>query len=201
MSLLIAIDGPVGVGKSTLLSLLKDDFCCVQEPVEKFELLPQFYAELASALPTGRLKYAFPLQYQVFLAQKAAIDKVWGTRPVIVEERGMWCSREIFVNNLKPRMTPGEFEVLTSHYEEWVKVPDVLILLEAPEEVILNRIRDRARPGEEEFSTDYLRSLMRKYSDLGRIHGNAIVVDADCSAGHVYSKVKLILQNLTIRNS
>eukprot|EP00940_MAST-03C_sp_MAST-3C-sp2_P003220 g3220.t1 len=177
MSPAFVIEGNIGVGKSTLLNLCKEDsffnehFKIFVEPIDQWQnvggkgkhnILEAFYKD-----PKGM---AYTFQNFVFITrflqhQKAAIEGC----PRLLE-RSVWTDKFAFAAAVSETnlMTPLEFEVYKAWYEPVVEVlpnliPDAFIYLRADPEVCFKRLKTRNREEESNVPLDYLQLLHRKH--------------------------------------
>ena len=76
---IICIDGIIGAGKSSLIRKLKNNFTCFEEPVEKWSLLPDLYADMK--------RFAIPFQFQVLFSQYDQYMSFKNINDMIIVER------------------------------------------------------------------------------------------------------------------
>jgi deoxyguanosine kinase len=158
----IAIEGPIGAGKTTLATLLVDRLGgrLVAEPVESNPFLSSFYEDPR--------KYAFQTQLffllsryeqQRELLQQDLFSQVTVSDYLFVKDR-------IFAAlNLDPHEL-ALYEQIYALIGARVVKPDLVIFLQARQEVLLGRIRRRARPFERRLDGGYLEQLSRAYNDF-----------------------------------
>jgi deoxyadenosine/deoxycytidine kinase len=157
----IAIEGPIGVGKTSLAKILANKFGwrLVQEEVGHNPFLERFYE--------NPRKYAF--QTQVFfllsryrqqreMAQGNLFEKGVVSDYVLAKDK-------IFaLINLED----DEIALYDSIYKLLVPTvpkPDLVIYLQARPEVLLNRVRKRGVEYERNISLDYLKTLSDAYNE------------------------------------
>ena len=156
----IAVEGPIGVGKSAAVERLAErlEATSVLEEWWLNPFLPAFYdgtpgaafqAELFHLLSRYRQQQEL-LQRRLF-EQHALCDYVF--------ER----SRLFAYLNLDDSELLI-YEKLYALLAEGVARPDLVVYLQAPTEVLLKRIRARGRPEERGLSEDYLAELNRAYN-------------------------------------
>lgn len=156
----IVIEGPIGVGKSTLALKFAERFgyAPLLESPQENPFLAKFYRDSA--------RYALPAQL-FFLFQR--IDQL----------------REITQRDLFAEMVVSDFMIdkdplfatLTLSDEELslyrkiydvqrpqAPVPDLVVVLQASADSLIERIRSRGIPMEQHMSEDYLRSLSEAYT-------------------------------------
>ena len=157
----IVVEGPIGVGKSSLTNLLARRFEArrVMEVVEENPFLASFYGD--------RAKYAFQTQMffllsrfrqQQELAQQELFSSVTVSDYLFAKDR-IFAALTLDPNELS--LYDRVFEALGPR----VTRPDLVIYLQARLDVLLSRIRKRGREFERRFDERYLEALCRGYND------------------------------------
>lgn len=154
----ITVAGNIGVGKSTLVSLLcqKLGWQPFYEPEAHNPYLADFYQDMA----------AWGFHSQVFfLANRLQIHRQIIRCPgSVIQDRSIYEDAEIFATNLyhQGQINPRDFETYRSLYQgliEFLPPPDLVIYLKATPETLLDRVAQRDRSYERGISRDYLDSL------------------------------------------
>ncbi len=172
----IAVEGPIGVGKTTLANKLAQTlaYSLVREPASENPFLDRYYREgKRHALPTQlffllhRAEQIADLRNQDLLAPNLVAD-------FLMEKD------ELFA---RLTLDDNEFE-LYKQIQESLAVeppkPDLVIYLQAPADVLLARIRARGIDSEREISADYLEALIDSYTEFFHFYTDAplLVVNA-----------------------
>jgi len=158
----LAVEGAIGVGKTSLANLLAKRFNGRQvlEVVEANPFLSSFY--------TDRQKYAFQTQLffllsrfrqQQELFQQDLFSAVTITDYLFAKDRIFACL------NLDPNelsLYDRVFEALGTR----ISKPDLVIYLQARLDVLLARIKKRGRDFERKFDANYLEELVKAYNEF-----------------------------------
>ena len=159
--LYVVVEGPIGVGKTTLVHRLRErmDAQLVLEIVEENPFLPQFYTH-----PERR--YAFQTQL-FFLMSRFRQQKELYQRGDEAHH-GFLADYHLLKDRIFAELTleDEELELYQNVYESLalcVRKPDVLIYLTADEQALIERIERRARPFERDFDRRYLARLSERY--------------------------------------
>lgn len=157
--LYVVVEGPIGVGKTTLVHRLREkmDAQLVLEIVEENPFLPQFYA--------NPKRYAFQTQL-FFLMSRFRQQKDLYQDPEL--NSGFLADYHLLKDRIFAELTleDEELSLYKSVYESLslcVRKPDVLIYLTADEKSLIERIERRARPFERDFDRRYLARLSERY--------------------------------------
>ena len=156
----IAVEGPIGVGKTTVVDRLAErlDVNKVLEDWSTNPFLRPFYdgqpgaafqVELFFLLSRYRQQQEL-LQRQLF-AQATLSDYVF-------EKSRLFAHLNLDDSELLI------FEKLFSLLAEGIPKPDLVVYLQAPTEVLLRRVRTRGRPEETGFSEEYMAEVNRAYN-------------------------------------
>lgn len=157
----IAIEGPIGVGKSSLAKLLAQKFGSrlVKEEVANNPFLERFYE--------NPRKYAFQAQL-FFLLSRYRQQKELAQGDLF--EEGVVCDYIMAKDKIFALINLEDDEV--SLYESIFKLlvptlakPDLVIYLQARPEVLLSRVRKRGIGYERNISLDYLKTLSDAYNE------------------------------------
>ncbi len=158
----IAVEGPIGVGKTSLAKLLAERLAGrpVLESVEENPFLPAFYKEpAANALKTQLFFLLSRYQQQQALSQADLFAQVTVSDYVFAKDR-------IFATLTLSPDELGLYERVYDALGPRVVQPDLVIYLQARQDVLLQRIKRRARDYERHFDADYLAKLARAYNDF-----------------------------------
>ncbi len=158
----LVVEGPIGVGKTTLTRALSKRFAArsVLEIVEENPFLASFYQD--------RNKYAFQTQLffllsrfrqQQELFQQELFSQVTVSDYLFAKDR-IFASITLDPNEL------ALYERIYQHLGPRVMRPDLVIYLTARLEVLLSRIKKRGREFERKFDAEYLAELARTYGDF-----------------------------------
>jgi deoxyguanosine kinase len=158
----IAIDGPIGAGKTTLANTLVERFGgrLITEPVDENPFLGSFYED--------RRKYAFQTQLFFLLSRFQQQQQLFQQdlfNQVTVADYLFAKDRIFAALNLDANELALYEQVYTLLGGRTVK-PDLVIYLQARQEVLLTRIRRRGRPIERNLDAAYLESLSKAYNDF-----------------------------------
>ena len=158
----IVVEGPIGVGKSSLTNILAERFHArrVMEVVEENPFLSSFYGDKA--------KFAFQTQMFFLLSRFKQQQELFQQdlfSPVTVSDY-LFAKDRIFASITLDPNELGLYERIYEHLGPRVMKPDLVIYLQARQEVLLARIKKRARDFERRFDADYLAELSRTYNDF-----------------------------------
>jgi len=157
----IAIEGPIGVGKSSLAKLLAQKYASrlVKEEVAGNPFLERFYE--------NPRKFAFQTQL-FFLLSRYRQQRELAQGDLF--ETGLVCDYILAKDKIFALINLEDDEV--SLYESIYKLlvstlpkPDLVIYLQARPEVLLSRVRKRGVAYERNISLDYLRTLSDAYNE------------------------------------
>jgi deoxyguanosine kinase len=158
----IVVEGPIGVGKTSLTRTLSKRFNArsVFELVEENPFLASFYQD--------RNKYAFQTQLFFLLSRFKQQQELFQQElfsQVTVSDY-LFAKDRIFASIT---LDPNELALYERVYENLgprVMKPDLVIYLQARLDVLLARIRKRGREFERKFDPEYLAELARTYNDF-----------------------------------
>jgi deoxyadenosine/deoxycytidine kinase len=160
----VAVAGNIGVGKSTLVSLLCNELGWepFYEPVTENPYLADFYADMPAWSFHSQIFFlTHRLRSHFQLAQRDGS---------VIQDRSLYEDAEIFARNLSLQgdMTPRDYQTYRELYEtasQFLPPPDLVVYLRASVPTLLARISRRGRDYERTISADYLESLNRLYEE------------------------------------
>jgi len=155
----IAVEGPIGVGKTSLVDLLAERFEA-RKIFEKVEnpFLHDFYQDRAGAAFQCQLFFLLSrFRQQQELAQGSLFSKATVCDYIFAKDK-------IFAYLNLDDSELMLYEKLYGVLEEQVPHPDLVIYLQARDDVLLDRIRSRRRDYEKEISEKYVSELNRAYN-------------------------------------
>ncbi len=173
----IAIEGVIGVGKTTLARLLQPAFQAVLllEVFEENPFLSDFYAD--------RERYAFQTQIFFLLSRYHQQRKAVGE--LLSEKENLFSDYTFEKDALFARINL-EGDELEMYYRvhdalaEKIVRPDLILYLRASTEILMQRIAFRDRPYERNMEKDYIQQLNMAYeSFFGDHHQGAVVLQID----------------------
>jgi deoxyadenosine/deoxycytidine kinase len=162
MKKFVAVAGNIGVGKSTLVSMLCKHLGWepFYEPVTDNPYLADFYADMQTwsfhsqvFFLTRRLRAHFQL------AQRAGS---------VIQDRSLYEDAEVFARNLylQGHIAPRDYQTYRELYEtasQFLPPPDLVVYLRASVPTLLSRITHRGREYERTITGEYLQSLNKLY--------------------------------------
>jgi deoxyguanosine kinase len=175
----IAIEGVIGVGKTTLARLLQPAFqsALLLEVFEENPFLSDFYAD--------RARYAF--QTQIFFLLSRYYQQRRAVPEILAEGSNLISDYTFEKDALFARINLGGDE-LEMYYKvhaalaEKIPPPDLIVYLRASPEVLMQRIAFRDRPYERNMERDYIAQLHYAYEDFfGESHQGSPVLVIDTS--------------------
>ncbi|MGQ0505428.1 MAG: deoxynucleoside kinase [Myxococcaceae bacterium] len=158
----IVVEGPIGVGKTSLTNILAQKFSGrrVMEVVEENPFLSSFY--------TDRTKYAFQTQIFVLLSRFRQQQELFQQdllNPITVSDY-LFAKDKIFallnLDQNEMALYNRVFDALGTR----VMKPDLVIYLQARIDVLLARIKKRGREFERKFDPQYLEDLVKAYNEF-----------------------------------
>lgn len=171
----ITVEGPIGVGKTSLTKRLAETFNyeLLLENAEENPFLDRFYQNPKQHALATQLFFLFQRAQQIEESRQSDLFE-----PVRVSDFLIDKDRLFAELNLEK----DEYNLYHKVYQHLVidaPKPDLVIYLQAPTEVLLQRIQKRGIPSEQMIESEYLNQLNRAYTEFF----------------HYYSDSKLLIVN------
>lgn len=157
----IAVEGPIGVGKTSLAALLANELsarCITSNPSEN-PFLPRFYKD--------RKKYAFQTQIFFLLSryqQQQQLQQLDLFKQVTVSDY-LFAKDRIFASINLDENEMALYERIYRLLTGRIPTPDLVIYLQAKAQVLLSRIKQRSPEHERSIEADYLETLLQAYNN------------------------------------
>jgi len=156
----IAIEGPIGAGKTSLTCKLAQHFNghTLLEKPEANPFLERFYSD--------RARYALPTQL-FFLFQR--VQQLAELRQLDLFHEILFADFLLDKDPLFARLTLADdelrlYEQILAQLRPQTPAPDLVIYLQAPPDTLAERVSRRANPIESRISPDYLAALADSYA-------------------------------------
>lgn len=158
----IAVAGNIGVGKSTLVSMLSErlGWQPFYEPEVENPYLADFYQDMNA--------WAFHSQI-FFLTRRLHSHRQLSLFPTsVVQDRSVYEDAEVFCHNLFrqgliDKRDYATYQELYQMIVEFLPPPDLVVYLRASTSTLMNRIKMRGRHYEKSISIEYLKQLNELY--------------------------------------
>lgn len=176
----VVIDGNIGAGKTTQLTLLEKLGCRVfKEPLDEWPLA-EFYANPKKGI--------FPLQMAVLRTLEPKGPGVY--------ERSLMSSRWVFWEWAKTHDLVEHEKTYEYFYDKHCWFPDLYIFLSKTPEDCHRHIGTRTQVGDSQVSLDYLRELDVLYKEmLMKVPCVVHVIDGSLKPEEIHAKILNILNN------
>ncbi len=172
----VAVEGPIGVGKTTLARNLAAvlDYPVLLEPAEENPFLDRFYREGA--------RHALPTQLFFLLNRTRQLSGLSGNplvEPMLVSDYLMDKDRlfaEVTLDENEFRL----YEEIRDNLDLRPPRPDLVIYLQAPVTLLLDRIRRRGVDFEQQVDPRYIETVAEAYARFFHFYDTAplLVVNA-----------------------
>ena len=176
----IAVAGNIGVGKTTLTTLLAKNFNWEPhfESVDNNPYLDDFYTDMQ--------RWAFNLQVYFLNSRFGQLKEIQASGKNIIQDRTIYEDAHIFAPNLHAMglMTSRDFENYATLFDlmaSFVEPPDLLIYLRASVPTLVKQIQARGREYESSIRIDYLTRLNERYEAWisEYTQGKLLIIDTD----------------------
>ena len=156
----IAVEGPIGVGKTTLANKLAETFnydVLLEQPSEN-PFLESFYKNPGQSALAAQLFFLFQRMQQIQDLKQRSLFEPVRVADFVIEKDRLFAE----VNLSKEEMQL--YDKVYDHLTIDAPTPDLVIYLQAPVDILLDRINRRGNPNEKYLTGDYLERLNEAYS-------------------------------------
>jgi deoxyadenosine/deoxycytidine kinase len=158
----IVVEGPIGVGKTSLVRRLADHFGSevLLEGAEENPFLQRFYQNPREAALPAQLFFLFQRSRQWNELSQGDMFRQHLIADFMLEKDRLFA--QINLDDDELRLYEQVYERLTLEAPS----PDLVVYLQAPIDVLIKRIKKRARPVERSIEPAYLKQLCDAYTDF-----------------------------------
>lgn len=172
----VVVEGPIGVGKTSLAQKLADVYGSelLRERPEENPFLERFYhARKQFALPT-QLYFLFQRSRQLQQIKQGDLFRAGYVTDFLLEKDKLFANVNLDDDEL------WLYEQIYKQLQPAAPVPDLVIYLQAPVEVLQERIQRRNTHYEQQMDLDYLAALANAYTQFFYHYNNAplLIVNA-----------------------
>ena len=158
----IVVEGPIGVGKSSLAIRLAEDFKSelILEEVADNPFLEQFYQRPREAALSTQLSFLLQRAKQIQNLRQGSIFNHSKIADYLIEKDQLFA---------QVTLTASEYELYQQVYQHLMvesPKPDLVVYLQAPVSTLLERIKKRGRHFERFIEAGYLEQLNEAYADF-----------------------------------
>jgi len=170
----IAIEGPIGVGKTSLAMILawELNLKAFFEPADNNPYLDDFYADIP--------RFSFPTQIYFLVhrfRKQLRLQKIKKGRSVVSD---FYFKKDLIFASLNLKDRDKElYDRIIAEMLPFVEEPNLIIYLDAPLGVLMDRIRKRARHGETLIAEEYEELLSTSYKRFFQDFQDAPILPID----------------------
>ena len=159
----IAIEGPIGIGKTSLAKKLSShfDFHLLREIVEENPFLGKFYDDISEWSFQTEMFFLCNRYKQLEDIEKKFLNK---RKPVIADYH--IAKNMIFAKRTLKVQQMDKYEQIFTILTNDMPLPNILIYVHGSMDTILQRIQKRGREMEQNIMTSYLEQLSLDYEDF-----------------------------------
>ena len=157
----IAVEGPIGVGKTSLANLISKELGArlVLEQFEENPFLPEFYKDPE--------RYSFQTQLFFLLQryrQQQELKQVDMFQNLLITDY-LFVKDRLFASLNLNEKEMHLYDTVANLLEKNIIRPDLVIYLQADTDTLMNNIVRRGREMEEDISKDYIDALRQVYTE------------------------------------
>ena len=172
----IAIEGNIGAGKTSLASLLAEEFNAkvILEEFEDNSFLPKFYND-----PD---RFAFPLELSFLAERYQQLKEILSTQDLFKS----FTISDYFINKSlifsRKTLQSDEFKLYSTLFEiinQSLIKPDLLVYLYANIDNLQKNIKNRGRDYEQKIENEYLEKIQESYFEFIKQQNNLRILIID----------------------
>lgn len=158
----IAVEGPIGVGKTSLCRRLADSFNyeLLLEKSDENPFLERFYQNRTQHALATQLFFLFQRTAQIQELRQDDLFQPVRVADFLIDKDCLFAQQTL---------DPDEYALYLKVYNHLTidaPTPDLVIYLQAPTQVLLDRIQNRGVPAEQLIERGYLDSLNEAYTEF-----------------------------------
>ncbi|WP_372748617.1 deoxynucleoside kinase [Litorivivens sp.] len=158
----IAVEGPIGVGKTTLTNKLADHlgYQTVLERADENPFLERFYKNRRQAALATQLYFLFQRAQQLDEFKQSDLFKPTKVADFLMQKDRLFARANLDSDEM------ALYEKVYNQLTLDAPVPDLVIYLQAPADVLMNRIQNRGIRYEQRVERRYLEEINEIYSEF-----------------------------------
>lgn len=158
----IAVEGPIGVGKTSLCKRLAGSFEyeVLLEKADENPFLDRFYRDRRQHALATQLFFLFQRAQQIQELRQDDLFKPVRVADFLIEKDRLFAQQTLDTDEYHL------YDNVYKHLTLDAPVPDLVIYLQAPTETLLERIQRRGIPAEQYIERSYLEQLNEAYTEF-----------------------------------
>lgn len=158
----ITVEGPIGVGKTTLTKLLAETFNyeTLLENSANNPFLERFYQNRKQAALQTQLFFLFERARQIQMLRQADMFQPVRVSDFLMEKDRLFAQINLDADEMKL------YDNIYEHLAINAPVPDLVIYLQAPPDVLMERILQRGVKAEQSIDKEYVQQLSTAYTEF-----------------------------------
>jgi deoxyadenosine/deoxycytidine kinase len=194
----IAIEGPIGVGKTTLANKIATTFnydAFLEQPAEN-PFLKNFYRNPSQSALATQLFFLFQRMQQIQDLKQRSLFETVRVADFLIEKDRLFA--EVTLSNEEMDL----YDKVYDHITLDAPTPDLVIYLQAPIDVLKERITKRGNINEQYLTLEYLEKLNDAYSRFFLDYNeaplliiNAADINLESNEGDYESLITTIMSN------